>query len=132
MADTPLDKITERILGCAYQVGNELGIGFIEKVYENALVHEMRKNELNVIQQHPVKVRYDNVIVGEFFLDILVEDLVIVELKAASTLTNEHMAQAFNYLRATSLPACLLINFGQPKIQVRRLHPSPKWKLANS
>jgi GxxExxY protein len=75
-----------------------------------------------------VKVKYDGVIVGEFFLDMLVNDLVIVELKAVSTLTNEHLAQAFNYLRATELPACLLINFSQPKIQLRRLYPSPSWK----
>ncbi len=132
MAETVLDKITERILGCAYKVSNELGIGFIEKVYENALVHEVKKNGLKVIHQHPIKVRYDDIVVGEFFLDILIEGLVIVELKAVSTLTNEHMAQAFNYLRATGLPACLLINFGQPKIQVRRLHPSPKWKPVTS
>jgi GxxExxY protein len=128
MADLELDKITERIIGCAYKVSNTLGIGFIEKVYENALVHEVRKDGLKVVQQHPVTVNYDGVVVGEFFLDMLVNDLVIVELKAVSSLVNDHMAQAFNYLRATGLPACLLINFGQPKIQLRRLYPSPTWK----
>jgi GxxExxY protein len=128
MVDSELDKITERIIGCAYKISNTLGIGFIEKVYENALFHEIRKDGLIVVQQYPVKVNYDGVIVGEFYLDMLVDDLVIVELKAVSALTNEHMAQAFNYLRATSLPACLLINFGQPKIQLRRLYPSPTWK----
>jgi len=128
MADSELDKITERIIGCAYKVSNTLGIGFIEKVYENAHFHEMKKDGLKVVQQHPVKVNYDGVVVGEFYLDMLVNDLVIVELKAVSTLTNDHMGQAFNYLRATGLPACLLINFGQPKIQLRRLYPSPTWK----
>lgn len=128
MGDVEIDKITERITGCAYKVSNTLGIGFIEKVYENALFHEMRKDGLKVVQQHPVKVNYDGVVVGDFYLDILVNDLVIVELKAVSALTNEHMAQAFNYLRATGLPACLLINFGQPKIQLRRLYPSSTWK----
>jgi GxxExxY protein len=128
MADSELDKITERIIGCAYTVSNTLGIGFIEKVYENAHFHEMKKEGLQVVQHYPVKVNYDGVIVGEFYLDMLVNDLVIVELKAVSTLTNEHMAQAFNYLRATGLPACLLINFGQPKIQLRRLYSSPTWK----
>ena len=132
MVDSELDKITERIIGCAYKVSNTLGIGFVEKVYENALFHEIRKDGLKVVQQYPVKVNYDGVIVGEFYLDMFVSDLVIVELKAVSTLTNEHMAQAFNYLRAAGLPACLLINFGQPKIQLRRLYPSPTWKSTKS
>ncbi len=128
MADVEIDKITERIIGCVHKVSNTLCIGFVEKVYENSLAHEMRKNGLSVVQQHPVKVIYDGVVVGDFYLDILVNDAVIVELKAASMLVNEHMAQAFNYLRATNLPACLLINFGQTKAQIRRLHPSPNWK----
>lgn len=130
MVDPELDKITERIIGCAYRVSNTLGIGFVEKVYENSHFYEMKKDGLKVAQQHLVKVNYDGVVVGEFFLDMLVNDLVIIELKAVSTLTNEHLAQAFNYLRATSLPACLLINFGQPKIQIRRLYPSPAWKTS--
>ena len=128
MNNPEIDKITERIIGCAHSVSNELGIGFIEKVYENSHAHEMRKDGLKVLQQHPIKVYYDRVIVGEFFLDMLVNDLVIVELKAVSALDEIHMAQGFNYLRASGLPACLLINFGQSKIQVRRLHPSPTWK----
>lgn len=132
MANVEIDKITERIIGCVHKVSNTLGIGFVEKVYENSLAHEMRKNGLKVIQQHPVKVVYDSVIVGEFFLDMLVNDVVILELKAVSALTNEHLAQAFNYLRATNLPACLLINFGQTKAQIRRLHPSPSWKSSKS
>jgi len=132
MADDALDKITERIINCAYKVSNTLGIGFVEKVYENAHFHEMRKDGLQVIQQYPIKVKYDNVIVGEFFLDMLVNELVIVELKAVSNLTDDHVAQALNYLRATDLPACLLINFGQKKIQIRRLHPSPSWKPTKS
>ena len=127
-----LDKITEKIIGCAHKVSNTLGSGFVEKVYENALAHETRKDGLKVIQQHPIKVVYDGIIVGEFFADMLVDELVLVELKAVSTLTDEHMAQALNYLRATSLPACLLINFGQSKIQVRRLHPSPSWNIRES
>lgn len=132
MADPELDRITERIIGWAYKVSNTLGIGFLEKVYENSLFHELKKGGLVVIQQYPVKVKYDGVIVGEFSLDMLVNGMIIVELKAASTLSNEHLAQAFNYLRATGLPACLLINFGQPKIQLRRLYPSPKWKSSQS
>jgi GxxExxY protein len=132
VVDTEIDKVTERIIGCAYKVSNALGIGFVEKVYENSHVHEMRKDGLKVLQQYPVKVIYDGIIGGDFCLDMLVNDLVIVEVKSISTLTNDHMAQAFNYLRATSLPACLLINFGQPKIQVRRLYPSPTWKSSKA
>ena len=122
------DKITEKIIGCAYQVSNTLGIGFVEKVYENAHVHELRKNGLTIHQQYPIKVIYDGVTVGDFFADILVNELVLVELKAVSALNNDHIAQGLNYLKASGLPVCLLINFGRSKIQVRRLYPSPNWK----
>ncbi|HET9587784.1 MAG TPA: GxxExxY protein [Anaerolineales bacterium] len=132
MADLEIDKITEMIIGAAHKVSNTLGSGFIEHVYENALAHQTRKDGPTVLQQHRLLVRYDNAVVGEFFLDMLVNDLVIVEIKAVSTLANEHMAQGFNYLRASGLPACLLINFGQPRIQLRRLYPSPTWKVSKS
>ena len=128
MTEMELDKITKEIIGCAYRVSNNLGIGFVEKVYENAHAHEMRKDGLRVVQQHPIKVVYDGIIVGEFSVDLLVEDRVLVELKAVSELTSEHLAQALNYLRASRLPTCLLINFGKPRIQIRHLHPSPNWK----
>lgn len=123
-----VDAITEKIIGAAHKVSNTLGIGFVEKVYENAFAHEMKKDGLKVIQQHPIKVIYDGILVGDFFVDLLVEDLVLVELKSVSILNDEHMMQALNYLRASELPACLLINFGTPKAQIRRLHPSPTWK----
>lgn len=123
-----LDLLTERILGCAYRVSNALGIGFVEKVYENAFVHDMRKNGLGVIQQYPIKVTYDGVMVGEFVADALVEQRVLVELKAVSDLDDNHIAQALNYLRATKLEVCLLLNFGTSRIQVRNLKPSPAWK----
>jgi GxxExxY protein len=123
-----LDAITERIIGAAHRVSNALGAGFVEKVYENAHAYEMRKDGLVVVQQHPIKVIYDGIVVGDFFVDILVENLVLVELKAVSSLNDDHMKQTLNYLRASNLPACLLINFGTPKAQIRRLHPSPTWK----
>ena len=122
------DKITEKIIASAFKVSNTLGIGFMEKVYENAHAHQMRKDGLKVMQQHPIKVEYESVNVGEFFADMLVEDNVLVELKAVSELTSEHLAQALNYLRASGFVACLLINFGKSRIQVRHLHPSPNWK----
>ena len=96
LAKPELDKVTERIIGCAHNVSNTLGAGFVEKVYENAHAHEMRKNGLKVKLQHPIEVVYDGIIVGEFFADLLVEDIVLVELKAVSALTDEHMAQALN------------------------------------
>ncbi len=128
MEETSIDKITEKIIASAFKVSNTLGIGFVEKVYENAHAYQMRKDGLKVVQQHPIKVEYDGVAVGEFIADMLVEDSVLVELKAVSELTSEHLAQALNYLRATGLDACLLINFGKSRIQVRHLHPSPNWK----
>jgi GxxExxY protein len=130
MDKAKLDAITEKIIGAAHKVSNTLGIGFVEKVYENSHAHEMRKAGLTVLQQHPIKVTYDSVVVGEFFVDLLVNDLVLVELKAVSALNDDHMMQALNYLRASGLPACLLINFGTPRAQIRRLHPSPTWKTS--
>jgi GxxExxY protein len=128
MAEIIIDKITEKIIASAFKVSNTLGIGFVEKVYENAHAHQMRKDGLKVLQQHSIKVEYDSIAVGEFCADMLVEDRVLVELKAVSELTSEHLAQALNYLRASGLFACLLINFGRSRIQVRHLHPSPNWK----
>jgi len=78
MIEMELDKLTEKIIGCAYRVSNTLGIGFVEKVYENAYAHEIRKDGLKVVQQFPIRVVYDSVIVGEFFADLLVEDRVLV------------------------------------------------------
>ena len=128
MEEIASDKITEKIIASAFKVSNTLGIGFVEKVYENALTIKMRKDGLKVLQQHPIRVEYEDAIVGEFFADLLVEDRILVELKAVSELTSEHLAQALNYLRASGLEACLLINFGKSHIQVRHLHPSPDWK----
>ncbi len=116
-----LDRITQKVIGCAYTVGNTLGCGFLEKVYENALAHELRKAGMHVAQQHPIKVRYDGVIVGEFVADLLVEQCVLVELKAVRAFDETHVAQCHNYLRATGLTVCLLINFGNPKVQVKRI-----------
>jgi GxxExxY protein len=128
MPSQDVNLITEKIIGCSYTVSNTLGIGFIEKVYENALAHTIRKSGLNVVQQHPIKVGFDGIIVGEFVADLLVEERVLVELKAVSMLKDEHTAQALNYLRATGLEICLLINFGTTKVEIKRLRPSTNWK----
>ena len=113
--------LTEKIIGCAFRVSNELGCGFLEKVYENALAHELQKSSLRVAQQQPIAVHYDSVVVGDYVADLVVEDSVPVELKAAKALDDVHAAQCLNYLKATGLRLCLLINFGRPKIEVRRL-----------
>src|SRR5436190_351366 len=77
-----LNPITERIIGCAYRVSGTLGCGFLEKVYENALVHELTKSGLQVVQQHPIRIHYDGVVVGDYCADLIVENSILVELKA--------------------------------------------------
>jgi GxxExxY protein len=116
-----LNSITERIVGCAFLIGRTLGCGFLEKVYENAMVHELAKTGFAVARQHPLKVYYDSIVVGEYTADILVEGAVLVELKAVRALDEIHFAQCMNYLKATGLHICLLINFGRPKVEVKRI-----------
>lgn len=116
-----LNRVTERIIGCAFVVGNTLGVGFLEKVYENALVYELRKQGIKVEQQLPIKVWYDGVVVGNYQADLLVEGSVITELKAVTALDTVHFAQCMNYLKATGLTLGLLINFGSPKVEVKRI-----------
>ena len=119
--DGEVNDVTEKIIGCAYKVVNELGSGFLERVYENALAHELRKAGLRVAQQERVEVHYDGVVVGEYVADLVVEDEILIELKVAKALEKIHMAQCINYLKATGLRVCLLINFGTPRIQIKRI-----------
>ena len=120
-AEPSLNELTEKIIGCAFKVLNTLGCGFLEKVYENALAHELRKAGLFVQQQHPVPIYYDGVLVGDYTADLIVEESVLLELKAVQALDEIHEAQCLNYLKATELPICLLLNFGRPKLGLRRL-----------
>lgn len=115
------DPISERIIGCAFKVHGALGHGFLEKVYENALAHELRKAGLGIQQQSNIDVFYDGVNVGTYFADLLVEGHILVELKSVKALDEIHMAQCLNYLKATGLQTCLLLNFGKAKVEVRRL-----------
>ena len=105
------DRLTQHIIGCAIEVSNGLGAGFVEKVYENALAHELRKAGLVVAQQRGVTVVYDEVVVGTYAVDLLVEDRVIVELKAVRALDSVHQAQCLNYLvpRACRSACCLIL-----------------------
>ena len=116
-----MNELTERIIGCAFKVSNALGRGFLEKVYENALAMELRRSGLNVEQQASLTVRYEGEIVGEYCADLIVEGRVIVELKAVKALDNVRMAQCLNYLKASGLKLCLLLNFGRTKVQVKRI-----------
>jgi GxxExxY protein len=116
-----LDDITGRIIGCIQQVSKVLGAGFLERVYENALVFERRQAGLEVAQQHRIEVRYRSVIVGDFVADLLVEGCVIVEVKAVRAIDDIHAAQCVNYLRATGHQVCLLVNFGTSRATVKRV-----------
>jgi GxxExxY protein len=118
---TELNQISEKIIGCAFKVSNTLGVGFLEKIYENALTHELRKTGLRVSQQLPIKVHYDGVVVGEYIADILVEETILVELKTVKELDSIHLAQCINYLKATGLKLCLLFNFSKPHLQIKRI-----------
>jgi GxxExxY protein len=116
-----LNELTEKIIGCAYAVGNTLGCGFLERVYENALAYELRKAGMIVEQQKPIQITYDGSLVGEYIADLLVNNAVLIETKAVKTLDAVHFAQCLNYLKATKRNLCLLINFGSPRIVVKRI-----------
>jgi GxxExxY protein len=115
------NQITETVIGAAYQVANTLGSGFLEKVYENALALEIRKRGLPVVQQHSIQVKYEGVVVGDFVADLLVPDEILVELKTVKALDEIHLAQCLNYLKATGRHVCLLLNFGNPKLEIKRV-----------
>ncbi len=116
-----LNHLTEKIIGCAFEVSNVLGCGFLEKVYENALVQELKAAGLSVQAQYSISVHYKGTVVGNFFADILVEKCILVELKALCYLDGNHQAQCLNYLKASGLNLCLLINFGKPKVEIKRI-----------
>lgn len=115
----PFQDLTEQILAAFFRVYNTLGYGFLEKVYENALLIELERAGLSAEAQRPITVRYGGQVIGEYFADLLVEDKVIVEIKASKSLAAEHEAQLLNYLKATEIEVGLLLNFG-PKPEVRR------------
>jgi GxxExxY protein len=119
MNQLPDKAITEKIIGCAFTVHRKLGFGFLEKVYENAMVLELGKCGLSVQQQVPITVRYDNQPVGEYIADLLVENKIICELKANIASASEHEVQLVNYLVATGIDIGLLLNFGK-SVTVKR------------
>jgi GxxExxY protein len=124
MTETELNSLSEKVIGCCYTISNALGSGFLEKVYQDALAHELRKLGLKVEIQKPLYVIYDSVVVGEYFADLLIENVLIIELKACDGFNEVHKAQCLNYLNSTRLPLCLLINFGRPKVEIKRIFQS--------
>lgn len=115
------DALTERVLGAVFEVSNTLGAGFLEKVYQRALLHELRLRGIRAAAEVSFSVTYKGHGVGEYFADMLVEDVLVIELKCVERLSNEHTAQCLNYLRAAGRTVCLLINFQKPKVEWKRI-----------
>ncbi len=116
------EKLTGKILKACFEVSNELGAGFLESVYEKALLIALNDLGLEAKSQVPLKVMFRDCSVGEFFADTLVEDKIILELKAIQKIAPEHKAQLINYLKATGIEVGLLINFGKPKLEYSRFY----------
>lgn len=116
-----INLITKEIIGKSFKVSNTLGNGFLEKVYQNALSYELTKSGFNVKQQYPLEVFYEDKVVGEYFADLLVENKIILELKATKALEDIHLAQILNYLKACDMNFGLLINFGTPRVEIKRV-----------
>ena len=122
-------NLSNRVIQCFYKVYNTLGYGFLEKVYENALYLELINNGITCKKQCPIKVFYNEVIVGEYFADIIVEDVLIIELKAAEALILEHEYQLINYLKATEIEVGLLLNFGKEPKFIRKIFTNDRKSL---
>lgn len=116
------EELTGKIIGCAYRVYNTLGYGYLESVYENCMVIELRKLGLAVEKQFPITVVYEGEVVGSFIADLFVQNCVMVELKSIRTLHPIHEVQLVNYLKSTGVDTGLLINFGESKVEVKRKH----------
>ena len=119
-------ELTRSIIGCAFEVINELGSGFLESVYEKAMMIALSDAGLSVQSQKPVKVLFRGKPVGDFYADLVVEEKVMVELKSVKALILEHEAQTINYLNATGIQVGLLINFGKPALEFKRFTPKQR------
>jgi GxxExxY protein len=119
------EEITHKIIGAAYQVFNQLGFGFLESVYHNAMLIELAKYDLKVESEKPLKVYYDDQVVGEFNADLFVENTVVVELKSVQNLAKGHEVQLVNYLNGLIREIGLLINFGPSGVEVKRKYRKP-------
>jgi len=119
------EELTYKIIGCAHKVYNQLGFGFLESVYKNAMIIELDKNGLKSEVEKPLKVYYDDQVVGDYFVDLYVEDAVVVELKAVEHLSKQHEVQLVNYLNGLKKDIGLLINFGPSGVDVKRKYRKP-------
>jgi len=121
------EQKTQQIIQAFYKVYNTLGYGFLEKVYQNSMVIELRKMNFQVQSQYPINVYYDDSRVGEYYADILVDDCIILELKAAEAICEEHEYQLINYLKATDIEVGLLLNFGKKPEIKRKIFSNEQW-----
>ena len=120
--ETQIKELSDRIRQIAFELHAYLRHGHLEKVYENGLAHRLRQAGMAVIQQHPLQVfDEDGTVLGDYFADLVVEDEMIIELKACRTLVNEHIAQVLGYMRASGRRHAMVINFGSPKIEIKKL-----------
>jgi GxxExxY protein len=118
---TKLNSLSDKVLAAVFEVSNTLGAGFLEKVYQRALLKELRLRGIRATAEASFAISYKDHCVGEYFADILVEDELVVELKCVERLANEHTAQCLNYLRASCRTLCLLVNFQKPKVEWKRI-----------
>lgn len=116
------EETTGKILEGCFEISKELGSGFLESVYENALQIALKEKGLKVQRQVPLRVKFRGTIVGEFFADLMVDDKIIVELKTVNRFNNEHFAQLINYLKATEIEVGLIVNFGNSTLEYRRFN----------
>ena len=114
------EELTHKIIGSAYKVFNQLGFGFLESVYKKAMIIELSKNDVKVEAEKPLKVYYDNQVVGDFYIDLLIDEVIVVELKAVQDLAKEHEVQLVNYLNGLNKNIGLLINFGPSGVEIKR------------
>jgi|SRR5277367_3837928 len=122
--ELPQSELTRTVLGCCFEVMKELGPGFLERIYKNALLITMKERGLQVQTEKPFEVVFRNKVIGRYNADLVVEKTVIIELKCCESLVREHQAQLFNYLKVSGLPIGLLINFRRRKLEYQRLHQS--------
>ena len=116
------EKLTAEILSASFEVSNELGNGFLESIYEKSLLLALQEKGMKAVAQVPLKVKFRDQVVGDFYADIIVEDKILLELKTVKKIAPEHIAQVLNYLKATGLHVGLLINFGNRKLEYRRFN----------
>src|SRR5258708_29748405 len=116
-----INELFKQVVGACFEVSNVLGAGFLEKVYERALIEELCMQGIHAEAQVPIEVRYKDIVVGQYLADVLVEGKLIVELKCCESLCDEHLAQCLNYLKATGYSIALLVNFQKPKLEWRRI-----------